>query len=132
MLFSLYPAADETQFHAAATRIMTDYLAASARHLARLHSAVNPKSFLYHFTHSSGPLGAFHTSEVPFVFATTPGDLSKAMSSAWVRFAATGDPAWPAYTPSTDQYMEFGDTIKVGSGLHKKELDALTPRGSKP
>ena len=126
MLFSLYAAADETQFHAAATRIMTDYLAASARYLVRLHSAVNPKSFLYHFTHASGPLGAFHTSEVPFVFATTPGDLSKAMSSSWVRFAATGSPGWPAYTSSADPYMEFGDTIKVGSDLHKKEIDALT------
>jgi len=126
LLFSLYPAADEAQFHSAATRIMTDYLAGSARYLARLHSAVNAKSFVYHFTHSSGPLGAFHTSEVPFAFGTAPGDLSKAMSAAWLRFATTGDPGWPAYAVSADQYMEFGDTIKVGSGLHKKEIDALT------
>jgi para-nitrobenzyl esterase len=43
------------------------------------------------------------------------------MSTAWLRFAATGNPngpglpAWPAYTAAADQYLEFGDTIKAGS-----------------
>ena len=126
MLFTLYPAADETQARSAASRIITDYMIASARSLARLNSAV-AKTFVYHFVHPSGSLGAFHTSEVPFVFgAESGGDLAKVMSAAWVKFAATGDPGWPAYTPASDQYMEFGDTIKVGSELHKKEIDALT------
>jgi para-nitrobenzyl esterase len=59
------------------------------------------------------------------------------MSAAWLRFAATGNPngpglpAWPAYTAAADQYLEFGDTIKAGSELHKKEVDELTALNAK-
>ncbi|HTB15085.1 MAG TPA: carboxylesterase family protein [Bryobacteraceae bacterium] len=128
-LLKLYPAADETQARSAAAHIFTDYMIASARTLARHQAKVNPKTFVYHFTHSTGPLGAFHTSEVPFVFGSDPGSsLAKIMSAAWVKFAATGDPGWPAYTAASEQYMEFGDTIKISSELHKKELDALPPK----
>jgi para-nitrobenzyl esterase len=128
-LLTLYPAADETEARSAAAHITTDYMIASARTLVRYHAKVNAKTFVYHFTHSTGPLGAFHTSEVPFVFASDPGSsLAKVMSAAWVKFAATGDPGWPAYTAASEQYIEFGDTIKVSSVLHKKELDALPPK----
>jgi para-nitrobenzyl esterase len=57
--------------------------------------------------------------------------LADTMSSIWVRFATTGDPngeglpEWPAYTTASDQHLEFGDTIQVGSGLHSKTCDAL-------
>jgi para-nitrobenzyl esterase len=139
-LFKLYSATDDSEVHAAATRLITDSVfVASARRLARFQAPVNAKTFLYHFTHPTGTLGAFQGSEIPFVFDTDSGNiLAKAMSGAWVRFAATGDPNWPAYTAAADQYMEFGDTIKAGSDLHKKEIDALTafyealrPRSSK-
>ena len=125
-LFNLYPATDDAQVRAAAARLITDLVFVSpARRLARFHAKVNRKTFMYHFTHSTGSSGAFHGSEIPFVFATASGDLARFMSAAWIRFATTGDPNWPAYTVASDQYMEFGDTIKVGSELHKKELDAL-------
>jgi para-nitrobenzyl esterase len=139
-LFKLYSAGDDAEVQPAATRLVTDSVfATSARRLARAQALVNAKTFMYHFTHTTGPLGAFHGSEIPFVFAADSGSsLAKAMSSAWVRFAASGDPGWPAYTAATGQYMEFGDAIKVGSDLHKKEIDALTafyealrPRSSK-
>jgi para-nitrobenzyl esterase len=72
------------------------------------------------------------------VFAADPGsDLAKAMSGAWLRFAATGNPnggglpPWPAYTAAADPYLEFGDTIKAASDLHKKEIDALTALNAK-
>ena len=29
---------------------------------------------------------------------TPPAELARAMHSAWVSFAATGDPGWPAYS----------------------------------
>jgi para-nitrobenzyl esterase len=57
-----------------------------------------------------GRLGACHAAELPFVFDTVdekglagltgptpPAELARDMHSAWVAFAATGDPGWPAY-----------------------------------
>ncbi len=130
MLFKLYPAASDADVHAAASRLVTDFVfLTSARRLARYQAAVNPKTFLYHFTHPTGDLGAFHGSEIPFVFAVDPTNpLAKAMSAAWVRFAAISDPNWPAYSAATDQHVEFGDIIKMSSELHKKEIDALTAK----
>jgi len=68
--------------------------------------------------------GAFHTSEVPYVFETIakidrpwePVDkkVSDAVSSYWVNFATKGDPngaglpSWPAYSATAHQTMELG------------------------
>jgi carboxylesterase type B len=91
-------------------------------------------------------LGAYHAAEIPYVFhtvdlvaATLPTayngkdhDLARAMSGAWVRFASSGDPnggglpKWPAYTQSADQHFEFGDAVRVRSGLHAREVDFFT------
>jgi para-nitrobenzyl esterase len=80
--------------------------------------------------------GAFHTSEVPYVFGNLeltrhpfePIDqrVSDAVSSYWMNFAASGDPngkslaTWPAYTPDAHQTMELG--AKMGP-----MPDAATP-----
>ena len=91
-------------------------------------------------------LGAHHAAELVYVFGTlttsdeggerplglTPvGDytevdakLSETMRAYWIRFAATGDPngpglpAWPAYRPASDRYLELGAAVSVGEGLH--------------
>jgi para-nitrobenzyl esterase len=120
------------------------------------------KVFQYQFTRVNGigrriKWGSFHASEVPYVFATLPdsvygttasmvGDfsvdadsyndqdtkLSKAMSSAWVRFAKTGDPngpglaSWPVFTEQKESYLEFGDSIAAKTALRKKQLDFLS------
>ena len=69
-----------------------------------------------------GKLGACHGSEIPFVFDTlgisgagallgpapAPQELADAMHAAWVAFAATGNPGWPAYTPERRATMRFG------------------------
>ena len=68
--------------------------------------------------------GAFHTSDVPYVFENLdltghpiePMDrkVSAAMSSYWMNFAASGNPNaksqahWPAYSPSAHVTMELG------------------------
>ena len=67
------------------------------------------------------------------VAADTYGDLdarlSEAMSAAWVRFAATGNPngpglpSWPAFRPGAEAFLELGDRIVPGTDLRKKELD---------
>ena len=71
--------------------------------------------------------GAFHTSEVPYVFENLglsghpieaiDRKVSDAMSSYWMNFAAKADPNgksltnWPAYTPDAQRTMELGEKM---------------------
>lgn len=68
--------------------------------------------------------GAFHTSDVPYVFdnlalsghptEAIDQKVSDAVSSYWMNFAASGDPngkslaKWPAYSPGAHVTMELG------------------------
>jgi carboxylesterase type B len=42
------------------------------------------------------------------------------MSGFWVQFAATGNPnrrglvEWPRYEPTSDRYLDLGDSVRVG------------------
>jgi len=91
-------------------------------------------------------MGSHHTAEIRYVFGnlTGPGSyappmaaegeepsdvdkrLSDTMMSYWVQFAKTGDPnvdgqpAWPEYDPATDTYLELGEQVKTGTGLHAR------------
>jgi para-nitrobenzyl esterase len=86
-------------------------------------------AFLYEFAWQSptfdGALGACHAAELPFVFdnlddksftpligSTPPQEVADAMHGAWVSFAATGNPGWPAYTTGTRTTMRF-DTVSA-------------------
>jgi para-nitrobenzyl esterase len=81
----------------------------------RRHEA---RTFVYEFDWRSpivregGRLGACHAIDLPFTFATfdrcgwgefvgadaDADALSAELRAAWCRFAATGEPGWPAYT----------------------------------
>jgi carboxylesterase type B len=65
---------------------------------------------------------------VPFVFDTAsvdaplfgsllgpepPQELARAMHNAWIAFASTGDPGWPAYDLATRATMRFDLTSEV-------------------
>jgi para-nitrobenzyl esterase len=102
------------------------------------------KAYQYYFSHPPpfpkdakfsrdvSHLGAFHSSEIIYVFDNlsirkarnwpwTPADwkLADTMSSYWVNFAAKGDPngpglpVWPAYDESNQQVMNFGDPVQA-------------------
>ena len=101
-------------------------------------------------------MGAAHAAEISYVYGgqmrppgappaaagsalaapPTPSEEDKAMAvlmhSCWVAFAKTGTPtcasgpAWPAYSPATDQLMEFGSPSGVRTGFRKEALDAAT------
>ncbi|MDA0634525.1 carboxylesterase family protein [Nonomuraea sp. MCN248] len=73
-------------------------------------------AWLYELTWAPTPfLGACHGLDVPLVFGTTDGEMAAMMigdaphrermseqfRTAWVRFAATGDPGWPRYEPGS-------------------------------
>ena len=73
----------------------------------------------------SGRLGAGHAVEIPFVFdalgpqaepllgTAPPQALADAMHTAWVNFARTGDPGWPAYDATQRTTMRFDHTSGV-------------------
>ena len=88
-------------------------------------------------TEMGAQLGAYHGSELPYVFGNletsqvynqTDLDLSKAIMGYWTRFAKTGNPngggqtEWPSYGPE-DQNLALGDQITANSGLYKAQVD---------
>ena len=100
-------------------------------------------AFLYFFTRvPPGPTAekyrSYHAAEIQYVFGNlnpkrpwqdADRQLSDAMSSYWVNFAATGNPngkalpKWPSYSTSSDEAIVFGDAIKVGRNVNKSALD---------
>jgi para-nitrobenzyl esterase len=81
-----------------------------------------------------GALGSCHGLEIPFVFGTLEheraadlvgrGDaaerLSREMQDAWISFARSGDPGWPAYDEEKRTTRRFGAT----SGLDFDPMSA--------
>ena len=122
-----YPSQDAYETHAATDILFTE----PAARMAALHAAHGQPTWLYRF--SAVPLagrtvlkGAFHTSEIYYVFQTlasypkVPTDADDARLAAvvngyWARFAATGDPngpeapGWAPYQTSEDDLMDFTD-----------------------
>ena len=100
--------------------------------LAEARSGATGGTWMYEFAWPSpefgGRLGAVHALEVPFVFDTLdphlpllgpllgpnpPQALADAMHGAWVSFAATGDPGWPAYEPTRRATMRLDTASEV-------------------
>jgi para-nitrobenzyl esterase len=124
-----------------------------ARRVARAMAGAGVPTFRYHFAHTPtnallGGLGAFHSSEIPFVFghasalepntptaAETP--LSAAMQGYWGRMAADGDPngtgtgsgsgsgavAWPKYDASTEPDLVLDLHIAAETAYKKADCD---------
>ena len=142
----LLPCAGDEDVKAAFTRFCTlTAFVAPARILARAMEQKKSPAFLYHFTRiSSGAkrlgLGATHGAEISYVFGNfraanaitdTDRELSKEMQACWIQFAKTGNPNgpglpnWPIYKAATDEYLEFGDVVRIGHGLYKEVCDLL-------
>ena len=106
---------DTTPGHAL-TLVMNDLVFhGPARRLAQAHAGTGTgRTYAYDFAWRSpafgGRLGACHGVELPFIFATLaaatgpnallgddpPQALADRMRDAWVAFACSGDPGWPA------------------------------------
>jgi para-nitrobenzyl esterase len=98
------------------------------RELAQVQSRFNPKTYRYNFSWKSpafgGLLGAAHGLDIPFVFDqlsemseltgnNPPSSLAHAMHDAWIAFARTGDPGWPAWSNDHRMVMRFDETSSV-------------------
>jgi para-nitrobenzyl esterase len=143
----LNPAVDDASATAAMAAVMGDAVFNEpSRMIARSAVKAGLATYAYLFTKSlaNAPPAPWHSEEMRYVFGTldspgfvpfrpaaNAGDhiLSRAMRRYWARFAAHGDPNgaglpnWPAYDPSSDSYLEFGEPIRAGAGFRRPQLD---------
>jgi para-nitrobenzyl esterase len=111
--------------------VQTDWwMRIPAIRLADAHAgtAVASNTYMYEFAWAAPGLGAVHALEVPFVFDTATADaplfgplvgndppqqLGRDMHSAWIAFATSGDPGWPAYDIARRATMRFDTDSRV-------------------
>ena len=104
------------------------------------------RTYFYEFAWRHPQVGAGHGLDVPFVFDNlsapgaelvagpdAPRGLAEEMHQAWIRFARTGDPGWPAFDQTLPvQVFDANGGIANGSGVrvdpHAVERTAW-PRG---
>ncbi len=132
-VLAYYGPSSPAQAHESANRLITDAVFLHSTFLF----ARDTHGFLYRFSHVSPRgaalgLGAFHSSELPYVFGKThnplipykPVDhrLSDEMMTMWIHFALTGDPNlmnssdWNRIGSNGEiNYMDFSDTPTVKS-----------------
>ena len=118
---------------------------------AALHRA---PAYLYWFVWQSpmfeGRPGAFHCSEIAFVFHNTdrcdtmtgggarPRMLADKVSGAWLQFARNGDPngpglpRWPPFAPETVPTMIFDDVCRCENKPYEGARRAALQNSSKP
>jgi para-nitrobenzyl esterase len=114
----------------------TGFMVAGARSMAGLLAGQGVPVYAYRFSYVAGSIkepGAQHATDIPFFFdtaaikygsKTTARDraMSRAMSAYLVNFAKFGDPngaglpAWPRYTRTGDELMDFAGNSKPVAG----------------
>jgi para-nitrobenzyl esterase len=125
----LFPAARDSDVAAALEASHTDRARVSIYLWAQEQAKHSPRVYTYFFDHpipwpQHPEFGAFHSSEVPYVFENIemldrpwqPIDrtLAAEMSSYWSNFAKSGNPngaglpRWPAYQSSSHTTMRLG------------------------
>lgn len=112
------------------------------RRTARALAKASVPTRLYHFTHAPKALfpnlGAFHSTELPFLFGNAylgitldeeEQALSKAMIGYWSRHALSGDPngegalAWPSFELGSDTHLVLDLQLSTASGLKSADCD---------
>lgn len=132
---------------ALARAVFTDRVMGAPARWTAAQAADGAPAWLYYFSYVGSRFRpavttAAHAAEIQYVLdywgrRTDPASISpedRAMAElvhgCWTTFAKTSIPAcgpgegWPAYDPSTDKLMEFGDGPGVRAGFRKRQLDA--------
>ncbi len=129
-----YPAGTDEEAHDSQIESARDAgVAGVERLLAERARTSHTPAFAYYFDRAipwpeHPEFGAFHTSEVPYVFGTLDAlerpwtdvdrTLSKTMMSYWANFAATGDPngaglpRWAAFDPASPSLIRLGEKVE--------------------
>jgi para-nitrobenzyl esterase len=138
----------ETDVRRALDRLRTARnMVCPARYFAGKVSEMGGRGWVYYFTRQRpGPggekLGAYHGTEIPYVFdmhddwlPTDAADreVTDAVMDYWIQFARTGDPnqpgrpEWPQYTRENPMIMEIGDNIGAIEPFDTRLCDLLGP-----
>ena len=147
-ILATYPAGTDEEARTAAVQSARDVgVAGVERLLTERATTAHTPAFAYYFDHAipwpeHPEFGAFHTSEVPYVFGTldvlkrpwTDVDraLSRTVMGYWINFATTGDPngaglpRWPAFDPAHPTLLRLGEQIEPQTPLPRERYDLLT------
>lgn len=144
-LIALYELDSAENWDKGATAMLGDDLfGLHMRFLGEANARAGLPTWLYFFSRTPPAkrqtLGAFHASEIPFVFDShipllgqTEADhsLTDIMSTYWTNFAKTADPnsadvpVWPAYSAEGDEWMHLAHDLEAVSHLRQEKLDIM-------
>lgn len=125
------------------------FMVEPARFVSRALTSRGLKVYEYRFSYVAQSMrkewpGAPHATEIPFVFDKVKARYGKDLAASdeataraalvyWVNFAKTGDPngadapEWPAYSPSSDELMNFTeDGPKAMADPWRSRLDVTS------
>lgn len=145
-LMVLYQLKDAASWDKGATDMLgDDVFGLHMRFLGRANADKGLPTWLYFFSRTPASekqtLGAFHASELAFVFDShsaflepTDADhaLTDTMSTYWTNFARSGDPngsdvpEWPRYSSDGDNWLNLDHNIKPVTELRRTKLDIMT------
>jgi para-nitrobenzyl esterase len=128
----LYPTAADADVPGMYLQFQDDQFAYGAYSMASATRGIGQPAYLYEFTFAEtgkrAALGAYHGEELLFLSDAFPSDwqhtqadksLGENLRRYWTEFVKTGNPNgphsphWPAFTQSTDRYLELGRAIKA-------------------
>ncbi len=145
-LTALYNLSDAKSWDKGATDMLgDDIFGVHMRYLARANADKGLPTWLYFFTRTPAAttqtLGAFHASELAFVFDSHNAfleansadlKLTDAMGTYWTNFAKTGNPngagvpEWPTYDSTNDEWLHLSHIIAPWTGVRVAKLDIMT------